>query len=65
MWRSVYTGVLCGVVVMQVGCGPSPGERKNDAGPPIEIVPGGPPPMRPPGQGDLVPPGPTKTPKKR
>ena len=65
MWRYAWGWIVCGVAVTQVGCGPSPNERKNDAGPPIEMVPGGPPPMRPPGAGEVVPPGPTKLPKKR
>lgn len=65
MWRSVWGWVVCGVAVTQAGCGPSPTERTNDAGPPIEMVPGGPPPMKPPGPGEVVPPGPTKVPKRR
>ena len=65
MWKPMWGWIVCGVALMPVGCGPSTPERKNDAGPPIEMVPGGPPPMRPPGPGDVVPPGPTKAPKRR
>jgi hypothetical protein len=61
MWRSGWSWVVCGVVVLPLGCGQA--ERKNDPGPPLELVPGGPPPMQPPGAGDTTPPGPPKKPK--
>jgi hypothetical protein len=60
MWRYVWGWVVCVVAVTPVGCSRSGNERKNDAGPPVEIVPGGPPPMQPPHPGDKLPPGPPK-----
>jgi hypothetical protein len=46
-----FVGLAVAAVIAATGCGPGGDERKNDAGPSIQMNPKGPGAMRPPDQG--------------